>query len=420
MKVENNYIFLEKEAEPRKTTAEVNEKGTKVLNLNLPVGLRQIINKSFDIKSGEWQKIAKIFRYKASKQINIDGNTATVLFEIFDVQERRYLNIVVESKTKAQCIKVMEYIDSVLCNPANKFEERFIMINAYDSVSEYYCNRIFAKFAHFERTFRRLLFNIYVLNYGNEYFSKTIDKEIVNKAKGNIRAKKNRNEKYLKEFFYSLDYSDLQAILFKPSWTSVDEADKEDFLIKNSDLSALPDDKLRKFINGIGAKSDWDRLFKDKVKVDNIEGQIDFVRKFRNQVAHSKFFMQSDYKESTKSLNKLLKLIENAIALTQDEDFHSKNMERFQESMHNISKTFEQFYKKISTTMAPIGELQTHIAETIKPYSEAMEIIKDFMKPYFKAIGQFAINPNEIDIGNDEKEEIYNSDSGDTEDGNNT
>lgn len=397
MKIESNFIVLEREKQQNKPISKVNENGKRIIGLNVPTSFCKLLNKCFDLKHEDWECKNEFFRYSISFLFQFDGFTATIFFEIFNVQERIYLNVEVKCKTKSICIKSLEHIYKKIYDKSNHIEDKYIIINAYDAISEYYCNLIFSKFAHFERLFRRLMFNIYVLNYGTEYYEKTINKEIIDKAKSNIRVKKNKEEHYLKEFFYSLDYNDLQTILFKPNWTSIDEVEKEKFLSNHDDLSTLTDMELRKFIENTKPKSDWDRLFKSKVQLTTIEKDIDYIRKQRNKVAHSKSFTYVEYNDSSKILNKLLKAVNEVIKLTEDKDFLEKNLEGFQSNIHNLSEALELFSSKLVETMAPMIQLQTHISDMLKPFAEKISILQQAMNPYYEPIGKWALNMVEID-----------------------
>ncbi len=387
MKIYNNYILLLK-GESEKITSSNFNPDDKSIVIETPVNFIDLLNEIFKLEHIDWNIISKFFRHTVSFEFSIDSIESKVAFEVFSVQGNYYFNVEVFSNTKFQCVKVLEVINSKLFDKANKIEKQFIIILTYDAVSDYYCNKIFSKFSHFERLFRRLLFNIYILNYGRKYYEKTIPKEITDKAKGNIRAKKNKEEQYLKEYFYSLDYSDLQALLFTKNWTSVDDDNISDFLKTHDNLLLMSDERLRKFIQAIGAKSDWDRLFKSKVDVTSIEKDIDYIRKQRNKVAHSKIFTYEDYKESLKTLNKVEKTINEAIKYTQDKDFSDKNIEVLRNRIEAMSKTIREFSEKI---ISPIKQIQLQVSETIDPISRTMSGFRQTMEPIYKSLNDYIL-----------------------------
>lgn len=408
MKMHNNYILLLKESSSKKSSQVFNEDNNTII-IDIPVDLRELLNSVFNLDPMDWKEKSKYFWYVVSFQLPMNDLKINISFEVFDVHGNRYLNIESHGSTSHQCAKALDIINTKLFDIKNKIEEQYIIISTYDAVSEFYCNKIFSKFANFERSFRRLLFNIYILNYGRQYYEKTICKQIANKAKGTIRAKRHKDEQYLKEFFYSLDYSDLQAILFTQNWTSVDEEEISKFLEYHDNLSLISDEELRKFIQNIGAKSDWERLFKDKVSLISIEEDIDYVRRQRNKVAHSKNFTYEDYKESLKILNKLIKAVDDAIELTQDKVFLEKNIDDIKISVQKVTESIRQFSKIMEESFSPIKQIPMIISDVLR---EAMEPIYESNRNYasilkknnYKNFGDKDLNynfKNEIDTEDD-------------------
>ncbi len=88
-----------------------------------------------------------------------------------------------------------------------------------------------------ERNLRKLLFNTYTVNFGVDYYQKTVSPDLQKKIKGVIQAKGNEEKKQierLKKFFYSMEFSDIQTLLFTKKWTTVEEESKAEFLSKPS------------------------------------------------------------------------------------------------------------------------------------------------------------------------------------------
>ena len=136
--------------------------------------------------------------------------------------------------SKKQIAECMEDIQQKFFSSCVR--ERYIDIISYDAVSEYYCNKIYPKLNTLERNLRKLLFNIYVVNFGLNYYKATINEGLQNKAKQVVnrdsrkKEKDHIKEKYtattrkeveeielLQRFFYSLEYGDIQDLLFTPT-----------------------------------------------------------------------------------------------------------------------------------------------------------------------------------------------------------
>ena len=362
MVLQNSYIFLYND----KTEKEkLQKKSDNSIVINIPTSIKYFILKSFDITSTN--EIIHFYKYEFQTIIVYKEHRFNVKFITFHVLESTYLDIKVEGNTKHQIILCLEHIHSILFSSG--VEKEYIPIISYDAISEYYCNKLYPKLNRLERNLRKLLFNTYIVNFGKSYYEKTINKSIQGKAKQVIRARGNKEtkkEKNLQEFFYSLEFGDIQEILFTLTWTDYDEEKKKDFLESNKDLSELSDEKLRTAFSDFSAKNDWERFFKDKTNNSfDIESAIDSVRSYRNDVAHCKFVSNAEYKTCNKLIEKLNKEITTAIQITEEKDFMDKNTESLKRSFSKISESLLSVKKTIESAISPLVE---KIQKIIQPF----------------------------------------------------
>ena len=228
------------------------------------------------------------------------------------------------------------------------------MIVSYDSVAEYYCNKAYPKLNKLERNLRQLLFNTYTVNFGVDYYEKTVSPDLQKKIKGVIQAKGNEEKKQierLKKFFYSMEFSDIQALLFTKKWTNIEEENKAEFLSKHEKLTELSEEDLRVAFDTFSPKSDWERLFANKVDDNKIEKMIETVRETRNDIAHCKFFYKEQFNTFNEVVTNLNRLILKAIQLTEEKDFVHKQAESFRIALSGIAETLAQFQKRMSETI---------------------------------------------------------------------
>lgn len=252
------------------------------------------------------------------------------------------------------------------------------MIVSYDAISEFYCNKLYPKLNELERHLRKLLFNIYTVNFGRDYYRTTFSAEIQSKAKEIIRAKGNSNRKemtVLQEFFYSLEFGDIQEMLFTPRWTPLDEQAKCAFLEKHKDLSILTDAELRSVIADITPKSDWDRFFSDKLSGIDFKGIIESIRGFRNKVAHCKMITKVEYQNCLKMIEQLDDAILKAIEATEDKDFERKNSAYLQKMAGQLADAIQNFTtmyasmssKLIQSTQSALSSLMNAVKAKNSP-----------------------------------------------------
>ena len=336
------------------------------------------------------------FQYKYSFSVDMDKESIEISFISKNVIDSYYVDIVVKGKTRSRLIGALEYVQSELFETG--IDEDYISIISYDAVSEYYCNKLYPKLNKLERNLRKLLFNIYILNFGKEYFQVTTTKEMQDKAKKIIQAKggmEKREIQYIKQYFYSLEYVDIQQLLFAPRWTNIDEEDKKSFLNTHEDLSKLSDEELRAAINDISPKSDWERFFDEKFQGINVEENIESVRIIRNSVAHCKFLRKEQYASCNGTINALNKALNKAITITEGKDFADKNAEDLRRAVSGVSVRIRELVAKINEATLPSMQRLKEIVEAtslhnmknirgaIEVNSMMAKVLKEGIKPTY-------------------------------------
>lgn len=392
MKIQNSYIFL---SNPYKeATKKENSIADGKIVFEIGKNVYSYILTSFPNLSKE--ECGNFFRRVCSVSIQTETNCCQVNFIINEVADITYLDIIVEGKTEVQIIKCAELVQEKLLSSG--IRDNYIDIVSYDSISEYYCNKILPKLNTLERNLRKLLFNIYIVNFGREYYQATISPDLQDKIKGRIKAKGNEEKKEierLQQFFYSFEFNDIQKLLFTPSWTGIDEQEKCSFLDQHLDLSQLSDEELRDALSRFTPKSDWDRFFSSKIDFPDIEDMIEKIRLHRNAIAHFKFFYREDYLESNQLIKRLNTSVLKAIKLTEDKDFVEKNAEYFRKAMSEVSRTFEEFRKNISQVMTETIAPALQTFKTVVP--SVMDRIKDTYRAFdFSGIKQVVLESHDM------------------------
>lgn len=359
VQIYNSYIFLPKQNNRSKHEKNIND----IINVKSSRSVQSILKQNFSINSDDIRHNG-FFKDEIKTIVRVDDFDFEVSLSINKVVDNTYVDVITSShKSKARSIKCLEYINSIL--NGSSFKEHFIVIVSYDAISEYYCDKIYPRLNELERTLRKLLFNTYIVNFGRAYYTKTVKPELQSKVKGVVQAKGNDEKKEierLKMFFYSLEYVDIQTMLFESGWTSLEEQLKNDFLNEHSNLAELSDEQLRNAFESISPKSDWDRFFKDKIYDIDVKALISNIRSSRNNIAHCKFFYKNDYQACTKSILKLKKAIDKAIMLTEEKDFAQKNTERLKDAFSGLSSVFIQFQKTISEVIEPMAQRMAEMA----------------------------------------------------------
>lgn len=362
LELQNSYIFLENPYIKNEKIDNRLEEGRIVLHVGK--NLYSYIKNSFSAIY-KVEGYGSFYKNKYVTDLQFDSIICKVEFIITEVVDTEYLDVIVKGNTKTQIVKCLEHIQYTLLTSGVR--ERYIDIISYDAVSEYYCNKIYPKLNVLERNLRKLLFNVYIVNFGRDYYKATIAEELQGKIKGLInidcRKKENIKAEYkattkreveeierLQRFFYSFEYNDIQKLLFTPSWTCADEAEKTKFLNEHTNLSELSDEELREAFSKYVPRSDWERFFSNKIYISDIRELIEQIRLYRNSVAHFKFFYKTEYDECNNLVKHLNSAIIEAIKIAEDKDFAEKNTEILSEALKEVLVGFDSFIKSFAET----------------------------------------------------------------------
>lgn len=375
MKLKSSYIFL---PNPYKKKVEKPNENVITIGKNVFGFIKQVFPFIEETKG-----YGDLFKKKYTGTITNERKHYMVEFLINKVVDNTYLDVTVEAKSKAQVVKTLEYMQDTI--ESSGILNEYIMIISYDAVSEYYCNKIYPKLNKLERTLRQLLFNTYIVNCGHDYYKTTTRQDLQDKVKGVIQAKGSRENKeieLLKNFFYAVEFIDIQNLLFSFGWTDFDEKAKSKFLAEHGNLSELSDEVLRKAFTELTPRSDWERFFSNKIVNINVQDVIEYIRKQRNNIAHCKFFKKKEYDRCSKAINNLNKAIISAIALTEEKDFHDKNSESLRKSFAAYDQWRKEYEEQIKVIFAPINTTMEPIRQQIEKLNTTMEPIRSSIKSH--------------------------------------
>ena len=359
MKVINSYIFIPKNSE-KKLKDNTIRIGYNAIDFfercfcidHIKVEEEQIKNHSkrfFKESLKDYSGISRgSFNYSfCEKEINIE-------YKFIKVDDVYYLDIIINNK-KEDVISALENINSILITDKN-FKKEYITIISYDYISEYYCNKLYPLLNTFERKFRKLLFLIFTAQFKNCYFEQVATEEMIIKAKENMKEKKgvDKKEYRTQNYFYSLDIGMLRDFLFKKSWTSFEEKQKEKLL--NKDFTKIDGAKVKKMIEELEPKSNWDRFFDNKGFPADIDISMKNINELRNIVAHSKIMDKDQFNQLYQLLNDNLKYIDKAIKITETKDFIIINKKKHYEIINSIGELISKAlnsidYKKTMNNM---------------------------------------------------------------------
>lgn len=373
MKYKNSYIFLKRNNKDQETTKNDNK-----IVFRLTPSIKSLLKKTFenikfDNRESEDFNSGKFTIKKGNKDVEI-------LFKYYSVMGNYYLDIIVEDKNVLSAVSILNKINDILFAKNNFFDEFYVSIISYDYSSEYYCNKLYPYLNEFERKLRKLLFNIYTLNFNLDYYNsmpmeevknnikagaKKINKEINKLNNGNVSVA----DCLIKYGFYSLEYIDVDKLLFTKYISPDDENKLEEFLKSNNDLTKLSDRELRGKFELSKPKNAWERFFNNKKLDDNFQKNFNLIRVFRNNIDHCKFISKKEHDECIKLLKQEITSLDDAISIIEEKDFFNRNMQFNLENVNRISKMLSEIvinsYKllmnNIETMTQPMKELNKKV-----------------------------------------------------------
>jgi len=377
MKKSMSYIFLDRD---EKKQLPKDKNGNYVISLSDTIYGK--LKTKYTIKESEVKEVESVMNGKQCGTIEIDykDKIKYVDFELTSATGTYYLNIISNERSILDNISILEIINNDIIGN-NMFDKKYIIIVSYDSISQYYCDRIYPVLNSFERKFRKLLLITYTANFKKAYFEITVPEEIRNKAKKNIKDKS--DDERLKNYLYSLEFGTLRSLLFDKSWNDYDEKKLNLILKENSDLSKLSDEQLRDIINNNKPKSDWERLFSNKDFDNKIEETIGVINEFRNSVAHSKFFYKNDFLLLWDVLQKTYNTIDSAIKYTESEEFLKMNEEEMKRKLGQIASIISSWTKSYTEALD---------FDWIKVFTEQTKVFSDALKNSLKPIYSWTDN----------------------------
>lgn len=365
----NSYIFLENEKKKKIRNSSAEEQKIVVF---LP--FHELLKKVFSNIT--------INIDESSGIINITCKTKSypVEFKYYKVSKNYYLNVYVNNQRQNVAINILEIINNILTKEKNDITKSYLPIISYDSVSKYYCDKLYPQLNDFDRKLRRLLYNVYTLNFNLKYYENLYLNETAHEIKKKIPTNKlsnvSKEENYAISWFYSLDYGNIEHLLFD-KYVSQNEYEKaEEILSKEQDLSAMSNTQLRKIYKSLLPKSDWERFFSNKKLGQKFQDLFKDIHYKRNIIAHCKLIEKEQFNLCKSNLKESIILLDNAIKITENYDIKIINMVARHESFTRFASIIGEYYKQLNENLEliiqPLLKIQDQLSNNLKPYYQSM------------------------------------------------
>lgn len=301
---------------------------------------------------------------KDTFELDLEGNTYILNYRFSNQQNNVYRLYIEFHASPAKEAEVLNEVNKKLNGP--EIKKDYNLIVAYDEVSEYYCGKISEKFGKSERLLRELIFLIMIKTFGAEWVKKTIAKELLDKIKASAGG---LNEAQIVEtVLYEMTIAQLEDYLFNP-YSGLEKNPELEEEFNKVDIDELSEIERANWLKIMQKRSLWDDYFVDYgLDMENMQQDLETIRKYRNKVAHNKKFSKEDYDYSREILNGFNKTLSSAISDIEERDFAKTDWRISYKNMVNT----------ISSMMSIISEeMQESFNELSKGMTECMvEMIK--------------------------------------------
>lgn len=204
--------------------------------------------------------------------------------------------------------KALEEFDKLLHRVNSEYQNVFVIDTIWNDFSMYYAKTLYPKIITVESLLRKIIYLFMTQTLGTKWFIKGTPSDVQEKIK-EVSEKNNVKDISENQLNYA-DFIHLSWFFFTP-YALIDNYTKLTDDLKA--LDSITQEKKEELLKKYERKSNWERYFSDKIKVDDLSDKWDKLYKFRNSVAHSKLISEADYIEADKLLKKLIPAFEQCL-----------------------------------------------------------------------------------------------------------
>ena len=278
----------------------------------------------------------KKFSYKLSE--NTVEKTNEIVF---------HLTITPSLKTPDKQIEALEIADGILQRINEKYH-MFCICTIWDDVSIYYAENLYSPIEHLENQLRKIIYLFMINNLGSTW----IEHNIPDQVKESIaNTKKKCNNTYDDNILYYADFIVLSRFFFTKYALN---SDYQKLIGKLKKEENQTKEKINELIGQFESKSNWERYFADKIKIENLESKWQILYGYRNNVAHSKCIRKKEYEEALALIDELKKAFDECLKIVDDVE---------------ISEEQSEAVEKVATVTIGATPLFTGLQDSLlKPY----------------------------------------------------
>ena len=262
-----------------------------------------------DVKSNSFTIKPKTKVYTIDYEVNSwKAEDATEKFPVYDVIIKS------EVEEKAKNAELLDIINTKISTCA-EFRKKYNVVITYNEMSAYYAEKIYPYFFTFESKLRCLVYKILIKMFGCKWVNETMRAEIISEMQQKLAAEEGscNSAKLIEKALDEMTYRELEEFLFSEKR----KTEPEEFLHileSETDFQGMTKEEIIELITSNEHKSNWEKYFKDKVPITDLQEKLNELRKERNKVAHCKKFIKDDYDKTKALLEDMIKNLDLALA----------------------------------------------------------------------------------------------------------
>lgn len=269
---------------------------------------------------------------------------------------------------------------------SSPLQKYFHVVKVYDGVSASYCERLYPKYAEYERKLRCMILIILMKAYGSNWIEtvpEKMEKSICDKARV-----KEISQLAVDKILEYADLAELENYLFEPN-----ETDFEQFIKKELSPERIEDlekEEIKQMVKDVLHPTClWERVFSDIGDMSDWKKALKKVHDIRNGVAHHKTITSEQYKDTLKQLRNVIKMIDVAIMQVKNKDFeNAKSIDILGNFLFFAGKNLFDTYQRDSIFKV-VSNFNKRMQELVKPIqsqypTETIKIIQENAKQFSK------------------------------------
>ena len=278
-----------------------------------------------------------------------------------------YVEITSQGRIK-DVIYVLTYLDNIICR--SEIVKYYQVITDYDGLSQYYCEKLYPKYATFERTLRSILYIILIKTYGLDWYDEVVkkdrfengEKEDIDAAIKKITKGKKSPQKLISTALEEMDIDTMRKFLFLP-YRCIAPDNVIDTLV-NSDFDSITKEQIYEKLNLASEQTLWRECLSQIGDEQTWNNNIDSIRISRNIVAHSKTLTFDKYEKYRKEINKRNRELKNLLTELQEEKFKQEQKKELTSSINNLFTVVGSIFGSVELKKA-VADLQANMKNIV-------------------------------------------------------